>query len=238
MALSEVLRGADGLWVAIVAGGEELGRRIPVGAVPYALEASNSATLQGLEPDAFEAAGSIVGHAADPDAHHSSTSDGTAITPVSVEVGDTRIESGTLYLGPEVADALTGEVVETLTGGGEADALHTHAGTQGSVGGCYQVWATAECADGFVRLSHGTMSNLYGTPQCVDRNNLVPVGARDPAYREAESNSLAPASGGRGVGQSVPRLVSNPPRTLGSGKSCAAMSVSLFSSVTFSKAPS
>ena len=78
-ALSDVLRSADGLWVAVVVDGDELGPRLPVGAVPYAVEAANSAQLQGRGPDAFEASGSIDTHAANPDAHHSSTSDGIAI---------------------------------------------------------------------------------------------------------------------------------------------------------------
>ena len=188
MALSEVLRGADGLWVAIVADGEELGPRIPVGAVPYAVEASNAATLQGLEPDAFEAVGSIDGHTGDPDAHHSSTSDGIAITPASVEVGDTRIESGTVDLGPDVADTLTAEIVQTLTGGGMADVLHGHAAGHGPGVACYQVLATANCAEGFVRVSHGTIMNFYGGLHCFDTSNLIAVGDGPPEFREEMVN--------------------------------------------------
>ena len=178
MPLSELLRAASGLWVAVVVDETELGSRIPVGAVPYAVEASNAASLQGLEPDAFEAAGSIDGHAAGAEVHHSSTSDGIAITPASVEVGDTRIESGTVDLGPDATDTLTAEIVQTLTGGGEADALHTHGGTHGSAGACYPVVGTTDCPEGFVSLSPGTMVELRSTSTCVDTNNLTSVGAR------------------------------------------------------------
>ena len=144
-ALSEILRGADGLWVAFVADGEELGPRVPIGAVPYAVEAGNAAALEGLGADAFEAAGTVDTHAVDPDAHHSSTSDGIVITPASVEVGDTVIESGSVDLGPDAADALTAEIVQTLTGGGEADALHGHSGGGGG-GGCYVAVGISTCA--------------------------------------------------------------------------------------------
>ena len=180
MALSDVLRGADGLWVAITADGEELGPRMPIGAVPYAVEASNAATLQGREPDAFEAAGTIDGHAAGPEAHHSATSDGIAITPASVEVGDTRIESGSVDLGPDTADTLTAEIVETLTGGGEADALHTHSGSHGSGAACYQVVGTTVCAEGFVSVSQGSLMLVNGFPLCMDIRNLTSVDVEDP----------------------------------------------------------
>jgi hypothetical protein len=180
LALSDVLRGADGLWVAFVADGEELGPRVPVGAVPFAVEASNTATLQGLEPDAFEAAGGIDAHAVNPDAHHSSTSDGIAITPASVELGDTRIEPGSLDLGAGADDALTVAIVETLTGGGEADALHTHAGGHGSAGvACYSANGTTTCADGFEAVSVGSLLHIGTTVMCVDTTDLTGHDSRD-----------------------------------------------------------
>ena len=174
LALSEVLRGADGLWVAFVADGEELGPRVPVGAVPFAVEASNTATLQGLEPDAFEAAGGIDTHAANPDAHHSSTSDGIAITPASVELGDTRIEPGEVDFGPAADDTLTASIVETLTGGGEADALHTHAGGHGGGIACYSANGTTTCAPGFQAVSVGTLLHVGATVMCVETTSLSP----------------------------------------------------------------
>jgi hypothetical protein len=174
MPLSEILRGASGLWVAVVVDETELGPRIPVGAVPYAVEASNAALLQGLEPDAFEAAGSIDGHAAGAEVHHSSTSDGIAITPASVEIGDTRIESGSVDLGPDATDTLTAEIVQTLTSGGEADALHTHGGSHESGGACYQVIGSTDCAEGFVLVSQGSIVALSNNPVCMDTSNLTP----------------------------------------------------------------
>ena len=156
--LSDVLRGADGLWVAFVVGGEELGPRVPVGAVPYAVEAGNAATLEGRTADAFEDAGTVDAHAADPDAHHSSTSDGIAITPSSVEVGDTFIDSGEVDLGPDATDTLTAAIVQTLTGGGEADALHGHAASGHAGGGCYVPVGINTCAEGYTAAYTG----IYG----------------------------------------------------------------------------
>jgi surface protein len=71
--VADILRSAPGLWVGVLVDGVEIGPRIAVGAVPYAVEASNARTLQGLDPDAFEHAGSVESHAADPHAHHSAT---------------------------------------------------------------------------------------------------------------------------------------------------------------------
>ena len=175
MPISDILRGASGLWVAVVVDDTELGPRLPVGAVPYAVEASNSATLQGLGADAFEDAGSVEAHAGDPDAHHSSTSDGIAITPASVEVGDTRVESGSVDLGPDATDELTAEIVETLTGGGEADALHGHAGMSAG-GGCYVAVGINTCATDFEVaytgiygdwITHWGSASMAATPSCL-----------------------------------------------------------------------
>ena len=189
MPLSEILRGAPGLWVAVVVGETELGPRVAVGAVPYAVEASNAATLQGQEPDAFEAAGTVESHAAGPHAHHSATSDGIAITPLSVEVGDTTVESGTLDLGPGAADELTAEIVETLTGGGAADTLHTHTGHGGGGGACYEVWGSGDCAEGFSPVIAGSAMSLWGNSlHCVDTAGLVPVGTNGDGYARSFEN--------------------------------------------------
>ena len=52
------------------------------------------------------------------------------IQPRSVSLAGTptRLENGSLRLGPEVNQVLTAPSLATLTGGGDADALHTHAG--------------------------------------------------------------------------------------------------------------
>lgn len=196
MPLSEILRDASGLWVDVVVGGTVLGPRIAVGAVPYAVEASNASTLQGREPDAFEAAGTVDAHAAGPDAHHSSTSDGMAITPVSVEVGETLIESGTVDLGPDASDELTAEIVQTLTDGGDADALHTHS-SGGHVGGaaCYEVWGAGDCAEGFTPVITGSAMSLWsGTIDCVDTTSLTPISTNGMPYsRRFENLGATPA---------------------------------------------
>lgn len=181
MPIRGLLAATDGVWVAIVADGTELGSRVAVGAVPFAVEASNSATLDGLAAVEFERAGNLDAHAADSDAHHSSTSDGIAITPASVTLGDTRIEPGEVDLGPAADDTLTSSIVQTLTGGGEADALHTHAGTGHTGGGiaCYQVMGTTTCADGFTLVSQGSMMYVGGSDvHCIATERLIPSGSR------------------------------------------------------------
>jgi hypothetical protein len=137
------------------------------------VRASNAATLQG---HSFEAAGSIAGHAAEPDGHHSATSDGVAIPPASTDVGDTRIESASVVLGPDATDTLTASIVQTLTARREADALHIHAGAHGSGSACYQVFGTANGAEGFVRVSHRTLVNILGSIRCIDTRGLTPTG--------------------------------------------------------------
>lgn len=176
LALADIMRGADGLWVGVQVDGGELGPRIPVGAVPFAVQASDATTLQGSSPDAFEPTGAIADHAADPDAHHSSTSDGIHITPGSVTVGDTVVEDGEVDFGAAADDELTAEMVQTLTGGGDADALHMHPAGHGSAGGgCYVAWGVQTCGEGYAPMYPGTMmsdvtawgSGVSSTPLCV-----------------------------------------------------------------------
>ena len=155
-ALTDILRDADGLWVGVEVGGEELGPRLPIGAVPFAVQAADANTLQGAGPDAFEASGAIADHAANPDAHHSSTSDGIHITPGSVTIGDTAINDGEVDFGAAADDELTAEMVQTLTGGGDADALHMHpAGHGGGGGGCYVAVGLASCGEGYSAMYTG-----------------------------------------------------------------------------------
>ena len=110
--VSEILRGAPGLWVGVLVDGVEIGPRIAVGAVPYAVEASNAATLQGLDADAFERAGSVESHAADPHAHaHHPASpadpegdgfylhpNGVTVLCPDVRVGAEGLVGGTVYV--------------------------------------------------------------------------------------------------------------------------------------------
>jgi hypothetical protein len=95
------------------------------------------------------------GHASDVNAHHSSTSDNLALTPASVQVRgtSTRLTDGQIDLGPGADDHFTANMVTTLTGGGDADALHQHAGAGGGV--CYNAVGTNNCAQGFDRVLSG-----------------------------------------------------------------------------------
>lgn len=181
MPIASLFAASEGLWVAVVADGTELGSRIPIGSVPFAVEASNAAALDGLGPEAFERTGAIDAHAADPNAHHSATSDGLALTPASVTLGDTRIEPGEVDLGPAADDTLTSSIVQTLTGGGEADALHTHASSGHAGGGiaCYQVMGSTTCADGFTLVAEGSMMYVGGSAvHCIATDRLTPSGSR------------------------------------------------------------
>ena len=175
--LTELFDGAPGLWVGVSVAGVELDPRIPVGAVPFAVRSSDSDALQGRGPEAFEAAGSIVTHALDPDAHHSSTSDGVEITPSSVTVGDTSIGSGEVDLGPDVDDELTAAIVTTLTGGGEADALHGHAAGDVTGGSCYIAHGTTACADGWtlIHAGYALESLSYDPDDDVDGDDSAAV---------------------------------------------------------------
>ena len=155
---------------------------VRAGAALYADEAGECLSLAGFDPadylradadidadtfagrpvEDFELAGmaedlvddALALHAADPDAHHSATSDGLDITPASVTVGSTSITDGTVDLGDGADDALTAAMVETLTGGGNADALHTHAGSGGG-GACYTAWGRSSCLDGWAMAYSG-----------------------------------------------------------------------------------
>ena len=153
VALSDFLDdGSSELWAGVVVGGDELEPRISLGSVPFAIranEAGDATTLQGLTPDEFARAEDLGAHGADPDAHHSSTSDGIDITPSTVFVGD-----GIVDFGPDADDELSAEMVRTLTGGAEADALHTHAAS-GVGGGCMNVWGRTDCPEGFTLFFEG-----------------------------------------------------------------------------------
>lgn len=153
--LADLLRAEyDGVWVGIRLGDDpdELAPRVRAGAVPYAVRSAASddaAALGGLGPEDFErtgvASGLVAEHAADVDAHHSSTSDGLDLTPSSVSVGDVEVRPEGVDFGPDADDMLTADMVRTLTGGAEADALHTHASSGHGGGGCYTAWGTISC---------------------------------------------------------------------------------------------
>ena len=162
---------ADGLWVGLVVGesGTELAPRIPVGAVPYALSASDADTLEGLAASAFEEAGALGAHTADPDAHHPADSSGIDLRPASVTVGDTVVEPDRVDFGPDANDELTAEIVRTLSDGGDADALHGHASGSASGGLCYTAWGESACAVDFTLIYSGlaAQQSLYDTSRSI-----------------------------------------------------------------------
>ena len=104
-------------------------------------------------------------HANNPDAHHSAISQGLAIAPASVTIEgtSTALTEGKLDLGAGANDEVTAAMLETLTGGGNADALHTHAssgGTGGSGGGggsCYTALGTDVCGAGYAAMYSGVL---------------------------------------------------------------------------------
>jgi hypothetical protein len=167
LSLSDLLNdGARDLWVGFTVGGDELEPRLALGSVPFAVHsarAGDAATLEGLSADAFEPSGVVAAHTADPDAHHSATSDGIVITPSSVQVGDTHIDDGSVDLGLDADDELTAEIVQTLTGGGDADALHGHtAGDAGVGGACLTAWGRSDCPADFALFYAGVAVQGYG----------------------------------------------------------------------------
>jgi len=130
---------------------------VPAGSVAFDNAFSGLAS-QNVQDALDETATALAEHAADADAHHSSSSDGVAITPSSVALKgtSTSLTPGQLDLGPEVDDSLSAVQVKTLTGGAEsnADALHTHAGAGGG-GTCYTAWGTTDCGPDFSKMYDG-----------------------------------------------------------------------------------
>ena len=77
----------------------------------------------------------------------------------------TSLSAGRLDLGPDANDQLTAAMVRSLAGGGNADALHTHAGL-GAGGVCYTAWGLSTCASGFsVAYAGKTVWPGISTPQ-------------------------------------------------------------------------
>ena len=198
----------DGVWIGVIVGdGPELLPRFPLGAVPYALSARDAALLGGNSPDAFErtgvASGLLDDHASNPDAHHPANSAGIAIEPSSVTVGDTHLNDGAIDLGPAANDRITAEIAETLTGGGEADALHVHAGGSGTAGGsCYVGWGETSCGAGFTLMYSGTATvfsmvntsqsyGALGSPICLSSTQIESVSGSVPTWNGPRLASLA-----------------------------------------------
>jgi hypothetical protein len=117
-----------------------------------------ASALAELETYLTELTARFDAHAADPDAHHPADSAGIAIRPTSVTVGASALTDGALKLGPGANDTLGAAQVATLTGGGNADMLHTHSAQSitGNVGGsCFTTWNTTSCPRGYASTYRG-----------------------------------------------------------------------------------
>ena len=103
--------------------------RVHVGAMPYALEA-DSATIAATAKN-VNCVGCVKVDAMtfDKDVDHQ----GFAVIAGKLSTGaaGANLTTGVLDLGPGLGDEFTSAHVKTLTGGGNADALHTHAGGGG-----------------------------------------------------------------------------------------------------------
>jgi hypothetical protein len=130
-----------------------------------------------------------IDHVAAGDVHHSSTSNGLALTPASVTLqgSSTALTTGELDLGPGSDDSLTAAMLQTLTGGGDAELLHSHTGHGG--GGCYTAWGTTQCGGGFQAMYTGTAI----TAAVFELSYIYPVAgptvcsATAPAYSGARN---------------------------------------------------
>jgi hypothetical protein len=112
------------------------------------------------------------------------------LIPTSVAVGQSQLRNGAIDLGPEADDELTAAMVKTLTGGGHADALHTHAGQAGGNGdmpyvvasSCYVAWGTTECGQGFRAMYEGyitTFESIYSASTGAGGiSNTAPICSR------------------------------------------------------------
>ena len=123
---AQAVHAASDLWVEATVGARVL-PKAHVGAVPYALEsASASQSQQALDLKCVGCVG-VAKMAFDQDVdlkgHKLTTGPGGAV-----------LEAGEFDLGAVAGDELTSAHVKTLTGGGNADALHTHAGGPGGGG--------------------------------------------------------------------------------------------------------
>ncbi len=67
-------------------------------------------------------------HAQNPNAHHAANGAGIDLEPRSVSVGTIRITDEEIDFGPDADDHLNRQMLRTLVAGGDASALHRHAG--------------------------------------------------------------------------------------------------------------
>lgn len=100
--------------------------------------------------------------------------EGLDIEPASVTIYGTStvLEDGELDLGSGAADEITAAMVETLTGGGNADSLHEHTGQQAGTTSIEYVGVTATqrgCGDGLAQLNADCAAAYPGSKLCTDQ---------------------------------------------------------------------
>ncbi len=98
--------------------------------------------------------------------------DGQHIEPASIALQgtSTALEDGLLDLGPAVDDELTAEMLQTLTGGGNADALHSHAGNGGVNPTYVGITSTQRTCDvGLAQLNEDCDTEYPGSRLCTDQ---------------------------------------------------------------------
>jgi hypothetical protein len=141
------------------------------------------------------------------------TIDAEGVSTSSLRVGEsTTLSEGSLDLGSEADDELTAAMVKTLTGGGEADALHTHAGL-GMGGVCYTAWNSTECGSGFEPVVEGSAS-FFGILAAKSNTGGAGAGISDVFCVAGELPSGSIPSPGTSFQSGLFLLQDGTPRTL------------------------
>ncbi len=136
---AQAVHDTQDLWTETTVGPNNLVLpRAHVGAVPYALEADSATVAASAKNVTCTGCVTVDKMQIDKDLdlqNHNLTSTTGKVTAGTLSTGaaGANLTTGTLDLGPTVGDELTSAAVTTLTGGGNADALHTHAGLGTSI---------------------------------------------------------------------------------------------------------
>lgn len=137
---ADAVHAAGDLWSEMTVGPQNtVLPRVHVGAVPYALEADSASiavTAKGLQcTGCVHVDAMVFDKNVNLDNHDLDAGTGT-VTAQTLQTGaaGAHLTTEKLDLGPTAGDELTSAHVKTLTGGGNADALHTHAGLGGGGG--------------------------------------------------------------------------------------------------------
>ncbi len=116
-ACADAVHAKQNLWSEVAVGPAQT--KLPrqrIGAVPYALEAQGAVVAGDVDCKGCVGVAKMKFDA-------------------DVDLGGKALKAGSIDLGPGAGDELDSAKVKTLTGGGNADALHTHAGLGGAGAG-------------------------------------------------------------------------------------------------------